>query len=378
MLLTLLLMTSMLRAQDDRITIAVLPFTNITGNIADDWLSRGFAEEVTGALSTVPSLLVIERNQLEKVIQEQDFQLSDLADQSRAATVGTLLSADKLLIGSFQITGTSILVTARVIDAKTGALDENRVFRHEDDLDNIFSLYSALASSVVEGFSIKLTSSQSRRLDKLKSAGTKNIKAYENYARAMEAYRRGDEVSLKEARSLFKKALSADKKFTAARQALANTHIQLNDLDDAIKEYERIRKSGVDVTEDILNTLGLFYVVKGKTDKALESFQAAIQLNGTYAEAFKNIGLVKYREEKFDDALLNFRSADRLDPENPEYLYLVAVSLMRLGKQYDALSALREALESGFHDRARVDKDAAWSPVRTSGSFQNLLDEYFD
>ncbi len=378
MLLTLLLMTSMLRAQDNRITIAVLPFTNITGNIADDWLSRGFAEEVTGALSTVPSLLVIERNQLEKVIQEQDFQLSDLADQSRAATVGTLLSADKLLIGSFQITGTSILVTARVIDAKTGALDENRVFRHEDDLDNIFSLYSALASSVVEGFSIKLTSSQSRRLDKLKSAGTKNIKAYENYARAMEAYRRGDEVSLKEARSLFKKALSADKKFTAARQALANTHIQLNDLDDAIKEYERIRKSGVDVTEDILNTLGLFYVVKGKTDKALESFQAAIQLNGTYAEAFKNIGLVKYREEKFDDALLNFRSADRLDPENPEYLYLVAVGLMRLGKQYDALSALREALENGFHDRARVDKDAAWSPVRTSGSFQNLLDEYFD
>lgn len=371
-------MTAFLRAQDDRITIAVLPFENVTRNISDDWLSRGFAEEVTGALSTVPSLLVIERSQLEKVIHEQDFQMSDLTDQSRTAAVGTLLSADKLLVGSFQITGSTILVTARVIDAKTGALDQNRVFRHEDELDNIFNLYSALASSIVNGFSIKLTSSQTRRLDKLKSSGTKNIKAYENYARGMEAYRRGDEASLKDARSFFKKALSADKKFTAARQALANTHIQLDDLDDAIKEYEKIRKSGLDVTEDILNTLGLFYVIKGKTDKALESFQAAIQLNGNYAEAFKNIGLIKYRAEKYDDALLNFRSADKLDPENPEYLYLAAVSLMHLGKQYDALSALREALENGFHDRTRMDKDAAWNAVRTSGSFQNLLDEYFE
>jgi adenylate cyclase len=283
----LLSAAGMLPAQDDGrpalVTLAILPFENLTGNTDDSWLSRGFAEELTAALSGVPSVRVVERNQLDRVLREQDFQLSDVSDPSNGIRLGKLLAVQKLLLGSYQVVDGSLRVTARLVDTETGMVDPQSSLAAEDRVENIFDVYEQLARKLLASFQVRVSAGQSGRLQAFKQSGTRSLKAYESYLKGMDYYAAGDEQSLKEARSHFKKALGHDKKFTAARQALANTYFRMNELDDAIDEYEKIVKKGVDVDDRLYNTLGLFYRAAGKSSKARESFRAAISLNPSSA-----------------------------------------------------------------------------------------------
>ncbi len=363
--------------KDEAMTLAVLPFDNVSRQAEFDWLSAGFAEQLTAGLAKVRTIRVVERLQLDKIIKEQDLQMSDLVDETKAVKVGQVLTVKKLLLGSFQILNEQLLVSARIVDAETGAVDTHHVFRAEDQLDNIFEIYDELTRTVVKSFGIKLSKKQTTLMDKTKKSGTKKIQAYEFYIKGLQAYNRGDEKSLKEARDLFKKALNKDKKYMDARKALGNTYIKLNELDDAIDEYEKISKSP-DVTEEIYYTLGLFYTIKGKTDKAVSAYQSAIRMHAGYADAYYNLGVLYRTAGQFAAAYDMFGKALMIEDDNPDYQYEAAVTLMGLNKQYDALNLLQQALENGFQKKEKIIKDKEWDAVRFQSRFKELMDEYFE
>lgn len=381
-LLSLLLLAALpISAQEEskpqKITIAVLPFENITKNPEEDWLAQGLAEQITNGLGKISSLKVVERIQMEKVLTEQNFQMSDIADQNSSVKIGQVLSAGKLLIGSYQVVNENIAVTARIVDVESGAVDAKHTFTHSDHLDNIFELYDALIQDILKSFDVTITKSQVSKIEQFKKNGTKNAKAYEFYTKGLTAYQLGDKKNLKQARDSFKKAISKDKKYTDARKALANTYIKLNELDDAVDEYEKIKKSK-DADEETFNTLGLFYVIKNKGDKARENFEKAIQINSGFAEAYYNLGLIYVNSGQLDKAMDYFKKAEMLDSDNPDYLYQIASIHMLMKKEYDAFRVLEEALENGFTKKEKLMKDKAWEPVRFKEQFQDLIDEYFE
>lgn len=370
------------QAQDDeqvkKITIAVLPFENITKNADDDWLSAGLAEQLITGLAQVPALRVVERGQLDKIIKEQDLQMSDFVDPNQSVKIGELLSARKLLIGSYQVVDTRIAVTGRIIDAETGTVDNEHIIKTEDDLDNIFELYDRMIRKITESFGVKLTSKQVTRIERMKKAGTKSIQAYEFYTKGLSAYHSAqDKKQLKEARDWFKKALKKDKKYADARKALANTYIKLDELDDAIDEYEKLKKSP-DANEEIYNTLGLFYTIKKKTDKAKEHYEAAVKMNAFYADPHFNLGILYFHQNDFSTALGYFQKAEQIEEDHPEYLYYIASCQMGMNKQYEAFSTLEQALENGFSKKEKLMKDKVWEPVRFQSKFKDLLENYFD
>ncbi len=370
-----------LHSQDDeqvkKITIAVLPFENITKNTADDWLSAGFAEQLITGLAQVPALRVVERSQLDKIIREQDLQMSDFIDPNQTVKIGELLSARKLLIGSYQVLDTRIAVTGRVIDAETGTVDNEHIIKTDDDLENIFELYDRMIRKIVESFGVKLTNKQVTRIERVKKDGTKSIQAYELYTRGLAAYNGTDKKQWKEARDYFKKAIGKDKKYTDARKALANTYIKLDELDDAIKEYEKIKKSP-DTNEEICNTLGLFYTLKKKTDKAKEHYEAAIKMNAFYAEPNFNLGILYFHQNDFTSALICFQKAEQIEEDHPEYLYYIASCQMGMNKHYEAFSTLERALENGFSKKEKLMKDKVWDSVRFQAKFKDLMEDYFE
>ena len=375
------LATCQLHAQDDarpaKITIAVLPFENITKNPEEDWLAQGLAEQITTGLTKIGSLKVVERMQMEKVLTEQNFQMSDIADQNSSVKIGQVLSAGKLLVGSYQVVNENISVTARIVDVESGAVDEKHTFSHSDQLDNIFELYDALIQDILKSFDVKITKSQTSKIEQFKKSGTKNAKAYEFYTKGLTAFQAADEKSLKQARDYFKKALGKDKKYTDARKALANTFIRLNEIDDAIDEYEKIKKLK-DADEETFNTLGLFYVIKNKGSKAVENFEKAIQVNPGFSEPYYNLGLIYYNDGQLDNAMDRFQKAEQLDADNPDYLYQIAATYMMMKKEYDAFRVLGEALENGFSKKEKLQRDKAWEPVRFQEKFRDLVDEYFE
>lgn len=380
--LTVFMVAIPIQAQDDeqvkKITLAVLPFENITKDSNDNWLSSGFAEQLITGLARVPALKVVERGQLDKVIREQDLQMTDLVDQNQSVKIGQLLSAQKMLIGSYQVVGTRISAVARIVDAETGTVDQDHIIKLEDELDNIFELYDQMIRKITESFGVKLTTKQVSRIEMVKKSGTKSIQAYEFYTKGLSAYHAAqDKKQLKDARDWFKKALKKDKKYVDARKALANTYIKLDELDDAIDEYEKIKKTP-DVNEEIYNTLGLFYTIKNKKDKAFEHFELAVKVNPSYPEPYFNLGHLYFYRNEFANALSKFQTAEQLDEDNPEYLYFIAACHIAMNKQYEAYSTLERALENGFSKKERLLKDKVWDGIRLQSKFRELLEEYFE
>lgn len=99
-------------------TVAVAEFASIDG--APSALGKLIAEEVTTGLFGSRNINVIERSMLEKVLHEQKFQLSGLADQKTAKKIGQLLGADALIIGTWADMGDSIRINARIVSVISG------------------------------------------------------------------------------------------------------------------------------------------------------------------------------------------------------------------------------------------------------------------
>ncbi|MCK5328509.1 MAG: hypothetical protein KAR36_07890 [Candidatus Latescibacteria bacterium] len=106
--------------------VAVIDFESIGD---DPNIGRGVTEIVRTELIKTGNYEVVERALLNKIIEEQRFQLSDLVDPSRAVELGKLLGADLILTGSVVKIGTSYTINARFIDVKTGAAKRAEAIR---------------------------------------------------------------------------------------------------------------------------------------------------------------------------------------------------------------------------------------------------------
>ena len=108
------------QTQTETLRMVVLPFRNITRQPEDEWLSESFSENLTGALSQVQQVQLIERHQIQLVLQEQSFTQSLFADSDSAPELGRLLGANKMLLGNYQKIGSTLVVSTRVVDVSSG------------------------------------------------------------------------------------------------------------------------------------------------------------------------------------------------------------------------------------------------------------------
>lgn len=106
--------------------VAVIDFESIGD---DPTIGRGVTEIVRTELIKTGKYEVVERALLNKVLEEQKFQLSDLVDPSKAVELGRMLGADLILTGSVVKIGTSYTINARFIDVRTGAAKKAEAIR---------------------------------------------------------------------------------------------------------------------------------------------------------------------------------------------------------------------------------------------------------
>lgn len=120
LLLVILLLTVAIlpvTAQDTRYRVAILPFDD--GSIQDRWwgnswdVGKGVADELLTELFKTNRFRLIEREQIEKILQEQDFGLQGRVDPRTAAKIGKILGVHYLIMGK---------VTEFSTDSKGGAV----------------------------------------------------------------------------------------------------------------------------------------------------------------------------------------------------------------------------------------------------------------
>jgi TolB-like protein len=202
------------QANEAHSSIAVLPFTNLSGDASRDYFSDGMSEELLNLLARIPGLNVASRT-------------SSFAYKGRNVDireVGRELGVETVLEGSVRQAGDEVRITAQLIDAETGFHLWSETY--ERRLEDIFQVQDEIAAAIVDKLRIELAPRE-QALAMRDKAPTQNVEAYEAYLQGRAIWKRRGEENLRQAIDLYQRAIARDPGFARAYAALASAYVVL-------------------------------------------------------------------------------------------------------------------------------------------------------
>jgi len=191
------------------ISIALLPFENLSASPSDSWLAGGFVQDLIAEIARFPTL---------GVISAQSAFAADTTVMDDAA-IGRRLGVDYLLKGSVRRLEKSVRISVQLIQLEDGRnLWGERYDVREDDL---FALQDEIAAKIANALSARIDQSM---LSAAKRRPPATLKAYECWLRGLECLQRGTNESDEEARSFFELALEMDPQYARAHGGLSLSH----------------------------------------------------------------------------------------------------------------------------------------------------------
>jgi TolB-like protein len=192
--------------------LSVLYFDNTTADPEYQWLSKGLADMLISDLSGIPDIKIIERESLEKVLQEQALSLTGLTEEGSAVEVGKLLQADQLIYGAYIINDDVIRIDMKLVAVESGII--LHTLDVKGDIDDIFELETELVTDLRLHLNLK-EQPVPRRHD------TKSVDALARYYIGIDHL---DHKRYTQAESEFAKATELDPLFYRAQEGLAEAY----------------------------------------------------------------------------------------------------------------------------------------------------------
>lgn len=326
-------------ALPDKPSIAVLPFTNLSGDSDQEYLADGIVDDVITALSQVSSLFVVARN--------SSFKFK--GKNSDAREVGQQLGVRYLLEGSVRRSGDRLRVSAQLIDVADGS--HVWAERFERRFQDIFDIQDQLTKEIVTALRIRLTDGEQASLW-LRS--TNNVEAWGYATRGADHMGRGTAADNAEARALLERAVACDPGYVKATALIALTHYLdwvLNYSSSQAESRQKLaqfasRALELDPEEAYaLLVRGLSDYVEGRFDAAIEGVNRAVAKSPNDALGWLYLARVLVAEERSEEAEKAIRHAMRLNPFYPVlYLGVLGRALVHRGKAQEALAVFKEAV----------------------------------
>ena len=322
-------------------SIAVLPFTNMSGDPEQEYFSDGISEDIITDLSKIAGLTVIARN--------SSFTYKGRAVDVR--TVGRDLGVRSVLEGSIRRAGKRVRISAQLTDAATGG--HIWADRYDRDLTDIFEVQDDVTHRIVDALKITLSPAEKQRLADTETA---NIAAYDCVLRGREfmlAKERTRET-FAQAIKYFKEALQHDPNYSLAYACLGFGYMfdyqnrWTEDPDGSLpiaKEYARqaIEK---DPKEPLAHCVTAWCASLEKDlDRAATEIDIALSLNPNLALAHSLRGTIRTYSGQPLEAIPEIEQAMRLDPAmNSQFIHFLGMAYLLAGKYETAAALLRQRI----------------------------------
>ncbi len=315
----------------DKPSIAVLPFTNMSGDLEQDYFCDGITEDITTALSRISDIFVIARN--------SSFVYKN--KPKRVADVASDLGVRYILEGSVRKAGNRVRITSQLIDAIT----EHHLWAesYDRDLDDIFAIQDEITHEVIVALQVKLATGDVARQW---AAGTQNREAWEHMISGREHYYGFTSESIAEARHQFERALEIDPDYGTAIMWLGWTYWY-----DARFGYTRNTQSSLELAErqvaklkssehgqSIVGTLqGSIHLIKGEHEEAVRAARLAVEFPHGPGDRV-HLGIILMYAGQPAEAIKEIGSAIRLNPHHPSwFLYPLALAYLWHGEMERAI-----------------------------------------
>ena len=324
----------------DKPSIAVLPFVNMSDDPKQEFFSDGITEEIITALSKVPRLFVIARNST----------FTYKGKPVKVKQVSEELGVRYVLEGSVRKSGDKVRITAQLIDAITG----NHLWaeRYDRDLKDIFALQDEITLKIIQALQVKLTAGEQAHVI---GKGTENLNAYLKTLQAFEQFLRMNKQGSTMAKQLAKEAIALDPKYARPYAVIAYSHML--DLWFRFSESpEESMKLAVDAAQKALvlddsdslthSCFSALYIMQRQHDKAIASAERALELSPSGGRALSSFGTALIYACRFSEAVQYFEQAIRLDPFPPSSLFRnLGAAYRGIGRYEDAIVQYKKALK---------------------------------
>jgi len=306
---------------DERPSVAVLPFNNMSGDPEQEYFSDGITEDIITDLSKVSGLLVVPRHTA----------FTYKGKPVKVQQVGKELGVGYVLEGSVRKAGTRVRVTGQLVDSR----DSGHVWaeRYDRDLTDIFAIQDEITHAIVEQLKVKILPQEKKSIIQ---APTDNVEAYNYYLKGRELLHRGSISGYKAAREMFVKASELDPAYARAYAGIADCDCFL---------YLRS-------TESV------------SAESILAFSEKALALDGDLPEAHASRGGALSAAKRYAEAEAEFEKAISLDPNSYEAHYFYARSCVFQGKIEQA---------TALFERAAAVKPDDYSSVCILVQFYNSL-----
>ena len=327
--------------QEGRPSIAVLPFTNMSGDPEQEFFSDGIAEDIITDLSKISSLFVVGRN-TSFTYKGMSFQLPKVAAE---------LGVRFLLEGSVRKAGERVRVTAQLIDGQSGG--HVWADRYDRDLTDIFAIQDEITRAIVEQLEIRLVPAERKAIAK---APTDNVEAYTFFLRGRQYFHNSTKWFLELARQMFAKAVEIDPMYARAYAGIAICDTRLAGwFGMPIPMEEILANAGkaIALAPDLAEAhaaRGEALSGSGRRADAEAEFERALELDANHFEA--NLFYARHwaRAGEYERSLPYFFRALEVQPDDCQAPLLVHQVLRALGRQEEgeqyARMGLRRAEEA--------------------------------
>src|SRR5215472_14128307 len=269
---------------DDRHAIAVLPFTNFSGDPEQEFFADGITEDIISMLAGWRAFPVIARNST-FTYKGQSVDIKK---------VGEELGVRYVLEGSVRKSGRRVRVTMQLIQADTG--HHIIAERYDRDLTDLFELQDEITHAIAGAIEPEILKFERERIAE---RPPRSEDAYELYQHGVSCHYRNSKADKAEAQAYFRRALAIDPQYPQAIAALSIVVCQVAFLgwaDDAeanyVEAYELAQRAvALDARYPNAHfALGLVCMWTSRSDRAVAAFQEAIRLKPSFAAAHVLLG----------------------------------------------------------------------------------------
>jgi len=324
----------------DKPSIAVLPFTNMSDDQEQEYLSDGISEDIITELSKISKLFVVARNST----FTYKGRAVDIKQVSREQGVRYVLE------GSVRRSGDQLRITAQLIDATTG--DHVWAQRYDRIVQDVFALQDEITREVTSALQVELTDGEQARLW---ASGTQNFEAWEIVIQIPELIYSHRKEHILMGRRLAEQALLLDKNYGAAWAMLGLSHWEeafngwsenpeasLNLAIDAAAVSQSIDDSN----PDTYALLTWIHLSLRKYDQAFDLAQQAMVLgpnNSFVVGVASDVAMFCNRPH---DMIVLLNKAMRLCPIYPAwYPSSMAWAYLLMDRREDAIASARTSID---------------------------------
>ncbi|MBI3247407.1 MAG: tetratricopeptide repeat protein [Deltaproteobacteria bacterium] len=321
----------------DKPSIAVLPFTNMSGDPEQEYFSDGMTEDLITALSKLSGLFVIARHSA-FVYKGRAVKVTEVSQE---------LGVRYVLEGSVRKADSQVRINAQLVDATTG--HHLWAESYDRELKDIFALQDEIREKIVFALKVKLTPEEQARFRYFPTA---SLEAYDALSRGREYFFRISKEANTQARQLFERAIELDPQYAAAYAVLAWTSLAeflLWNQDPQTLERAFATAQRAVALDDSLPvahmTLGDIYLWRKQPEQALAEAERAITLDPNFSEGYAHLGNILNATGRPAEALKMVEQALRLSPHPPfYYLSWLGESHLRMGHYEEAIAAQKQVL----------------------------------